>query len=446
MANRPHVIAISSQKGGVGKTTTAVNLSAALAAAGRTVLLIDCDPQGNASACLGFAVIEHGEGGTHQLLTEGASTNGALWPTRIPGLSVSPASLTLATLESELANCADSHVRLAEAAESLAGTAFDFVIIDCPPSLGILTVNALVAADRVVVPLPCDVHALQGLNHLDHVLASLALSAGRAKPAVDVLLTMHRHEGDIHGSQTLAATVRRSYSEQVLTTEIPLSHEISAAAALGKPVLLHRPRSTGSSAYVSLAVELVQRLEDHAARVSGRVRRSRAPAWDPVAAQMAIATRLIGWVTDPASALYDVEAATEHQSALRATALAGTAERSFGLRRHVWIGTGLVLAALMLGPILFFGLARLAPLDWRLKAVSTIIGTRTPWEAGTTILAHADPRAQKLLLLAATLVANPSQALSDCIDRTDFEHGAPLPSQMPCLIALTVTPGLTPGK
>jgi len=445
MAQRPHVIAVASQKGGVGKTTTAVNLATALAAAGRPVLLIDCDPQGNASTSVGFALIGSGEGGTHQMLVDGAVTDGAVWRTRIPELSVSPASLTLAGLEGDLANRIDSHNRLATAIDSLPGT-FDYVVIDCPPSLGSLTINAVMAADRVVAPLPHDVYAVQGLHHLDQILGNLAAAARKPKPALDVLLVLHRSEGDTQGSQTLASSVRRSFGEQVLTTEIPYSHEVAAAAALGKPVLLHRPRAPASSAYVALAVELVQRLEDNAARAAGRYRGRVSADWDPVASQMAIAGRLVSWVTSAGSPLYDAEAATEHQAALRAGTLAAAADRSFGLRRQSWISVGLVLASLMLGPILFFTLARLAPPDWRLKAVTSIMGARTPWDAGTVILARADPRAQKLLLLAATLVGNPSPALADCLDHTDFEHGPVLPESMPCLIALTVTPGMAPGK
>lgn len=444
MAQRPHVIAVASQKGGVGKTTTAVNLATALAAAGRPVLLIDCDPQGNATTSLGFALIG-GEGGAHQMLVDGAVNEGAIWRTRIPELSVAPASLKLAALEGDLANTIDSHGRLAAAIESLPGT-FDYVVIDCPPSLGSLTINAVTAADRVVAPLPHDVYAVQGLHHLDQSLGNLAAAARKPKPALDVLLVLHRSEGDSHGGQTLAGGVRRSFGEQVLTTEIPYGHEVAAAAALGKPVLLHRPRAPAAGAYVALAVELVQRLEDQAARAAGRHRGRVTADWDPVASQMAIAGRLVSWVINPGSPLYDAEAATEHQAALRAGTLHAAAERSFGLRRQTWIGVGAVLAALMLGPILFFTLARLAPPDWRLKAVTSIIGAHTAWEAGTVILARADPRAQKLLLLAATLVANPSPALAECLDHTDFEHGPVPPERMPCLIALTVTPGMAPGK
>ena len=444
MAQHSQVIAVASQKGGVGKTATAVNLATALAAAGRPVLLIDCDPQGNASANVGFALIASGEGGAHQLLTEGGNHQGVVWQTRIPELWVAPASLNLTQLESDLAATHEGQNRLTEALQALSQP-FDYVVIDCPPSLGSLTINALLAADRVLAPLPYDAYALQGLRHLDQFLANLAAAAQKPRPLLDILLTMQRQDGDTHGAKTLAATVRRSFADQVLTTEIPYSQELAAASVLGKPLLLHRPRSAAAGAYVGLAVELVQRLEDSSARASGRVRRS-GDDWNPVAAQMAIASRLIGWVTNPTSPLYDLEAATEHQESLRAGALAHAAERTFGLRRQVWMTAGLVAAALMLGPLLFFATARLAPMEWRVKAVTAITGARTPWEAGTLILARADPRAQKLLLLAATLAGNMSPALAECLDHTDFEHGPVLPNQMPCLLSLNVTQGLTPGK
>ena len=444
MAQNCHVIAVASQKGGVGKTATAVNLATALAAAGRPVLLIDCDPQGNASANVGFALIASGEGGTHQLLTEGGNQQGVIWQTRIPDLWVSPASLSLTQLESDLASAHEGQNRLSEALQNLSQP-FDYVVIDCPPSLGSLTINALLAADRVLAPLPYDAYALQGLRHLDQFMANLAAAAAKPRPVLDILLTMQRQDGDTHGAKTLAATVRRSFSDQVLTSEISYSQELAAASVLGKPLLLHRPRSAAASAYVALAVELVQRLEDSAARLAGRVHRG-TDGLDTVAAQMAIASRLIGWVTNPTSPLYDLEAATEHQAALRAGSLAHTAERSFGLRRQVWVTAGLVVAALMLGPLIFFATARLAPMDWRVKAVTVITGARTSWEAGTLILARADPRAQKLLLLAATLAGNMSPALAECLDHTDFEHGPVLPGQMPCLLSLNVTQGMSPGK
>ena len=467
MANRPRIVTVSSQKGGVGKTTTAVNVATALAAAGRPVLLIDCDPQGTASAALGVGGMNADKSGTYHLLLDGTEgmnsgdrdedgdhSNKAWRPSLIPNLMVAPASLSLAGLENELAAQPHSDLLLFKRLWTLPIPA-DYVIIDCPSSLNLLTINALMAADRVLVPLPYDLHAVQSLHQLDHSLTTLAVNARRTKPPLDILLTRRRSEGDTHGSRTLAATVRRDFGERVFTTEIPLCHDVAAAAALGKPVLLHRPRSEAASAIIALAVELVQRFQDQDARAAGRSK-NRPPdttgpeagtaVWDPVASQMAIAARLLGWVTDPASPFYDAEATAEHQAALRASTLAVTAERSFGLRRPVWIATALVLAALMLGPILFFTLARMAPMDWRLKAITRIIGAHSPWDAGTIILGQADPRAQKLLLLAATLVANPSPELADCLDHTDFTHGPVLPERMPCLVGLTVTPGLSPGK
>ena len=253
MATR--VIAIANQKGGVGKTTTAVNLATALAAAGEKVLLIDFDPQGNASTGLGISRQARSVT-AYQVLARDKPLSAAILNTAVPRLSVVPASVELAGAELELVDEERREFRLREA---LAGGLGDFayVLIDCPPSLGLLTLNALVAADAVLVPLQCEFYALEGLSHLMHTIERVKSGLNRKLEIQGVVLTMYDKRNNL--SDMVAADVRGHFGTKVYDTVIPRNVRISEAPSHGKPVLLYDFHCPGAQAYVHLASEVLKR-------------------------------------------------------------------------------------------------------------------------------------------------------------------------------------------
>jgi chromosome partitioning protein len=253
MATR--VIAIANQKGGVGKTTTAVNLATALAAAGEKVLLIDFDPQGNASTGLGISRQARSVT-AYQVLARDRPLSAAILQTAVPRLSVVPASVELAGAELELVDEERREFRLREA---LAGGLGDFayVLIDCPPSLGLLTLNALVAADAVLVPLQCEFYALEGLSHLIHTIERVKSGLNRKLEIQGVVLTMYDKRNNL--SDMVAADVRGHFGTKVYDTVIPRNVRISEAPSHGKPVLLYDFHCPGAQAYVHLAGEVLRR-------------------------------------------------------------------------------------------------------------------------------------------------------------------------------------------
>ena len=255
------IIAVANQKGGVGKTTTAINLATALAAAGQRVLLLDLDPQGNASTGLGIGRNDR-SAGTYALLLGEASAETLSRASYIPGLAIIPADPDLAGAEIELVAEARREFRLREALHGLGAAAPDYIIIDCPPSLGLLTLNGLVAADAVLVPLQCEFFALEDLTQLTRTIELVRRKLNPALRLQGIVLTMFDRRNNL--SDLVAADARSFFGDRVFDTVIPRNIRVSEAPSHGKPVLLYDFKSPGAQAYVRLAQELLQRERQHA--------------------------------------------------------------------------------------------------------------------------------------------------------------------------------------
>ena len=255
----PRVLVVANQKGGVGKTTTAINLGTALAAVGQPTLVIDIDPQGNASTGLGIGRAER-KVTIYDVLMGEAGIADAVMPTRIPGLSLVSSTVDLSGAELELIGVARRNYRLKDALAEFAAQAeqpVSYVLIDCPPSLTLLTVNAMVAADAVVVPLQCEFFALEGLSQL---LKTIDLVRANINPALQIqgiVLTMFDKRNRL--SEQVEADVRKHMGEMVYKTIIPRNVRISEAPSHGLPALVYDLRCPGSQAYIKLAGELIQR-------------------------------------------------------------------------------------------------------------------------------------------------------------------------------------------
>jgi len=250
---RARIIAIANQKGGVGKTTTAVNLATAFAEAGRRVLLVDLDPQGNASTGLGLATAVRGLT-TYDLLRSDSELDAAMVPTVVLRLFLVPGSPDLAGIELEMAQENRREFLLARALRGQVGV-FDEVLIDCPPSLNLLTINALAAADSVLVPLQCEFYALEGLAQLMRTIERVQQGLNPRLALEGVLLTMYDQRNNL--TDLVATDVRRHFGKKVYATTIPRNVRVSEAPSHGLPVLLYDPRCAGSQAYIQLAAEML---------------------------------------------------------------------------------------------------------------------------------------------------------------------------------------------
>ena len=250
-------IAVANQKGGVGKTTTAVNLSVCLAAKGKRVLLIDLDPQANATSAIGFESIEGHS--IYQPLIGAAHVAEKILPTRIENLYILPGDLELAGAEIEVARLEDHLVRLRMALEPLKeDAAFDFIVLDCPPSLGILMTNALAAADELLIPLQCEYFALEGLSKIVRIVEQIQ-EAG-ANPGLTIggiLMTMY--DGRTNLSQQVEDEVRKHFGDTVFNTMVPRTIRLGEAPSFGKAIIEYDPNGVGAAAYNALADEFLGR-------------------------------------------------------------------------------------------------------------------------------------------------------------------------------------------
>ena len=251
------VVAVANQKGGVGKTTTAINLAAALASAGEPVLVIDLDPQGNASTGLGVARGQRG-GGTYQMLSAAVAAEVLVRPTMLEHLRLIPADSDLAGAEIELVATPRREYQLRDALLALRQAhRYPFIIIDCPPSLGLLTLNGLVAADAVLVPLQCEFFALEGITQLIRTIDLVKRGLNPGLRLQGIVLTMFDRRNNL--SDLVADDARGFFGDQVFETTIPRNIRISEAPSHGLPVILYDPRSAGAQAYLRLAEEMVRR-------------------------------------------------------------------------------------------------------------------------------------------------------------------------------------------
>ena len=260
LPSSPRVIALANQKGGVGKTTTAINLGTALAAIGEKVLIVDLDPQGNASTGLGIDRKDR-KISTYDLLIGEATVEETAVATAVPRVSVTPSTLDLLGIELEISNWPDRTFRLREALFGQPGSSrvrnYTYVLVDCPPSLNLLTINALAAAHSILVPLQCEFFALEGLSQLLSTVEQVKQTLNPELSIHGIVLTMYDSRNNLSGQ--VVADVRKHMGEAVYETIIPRNVRVSEAPSYGKPVLLYDFKCSGSQAYLRLAAEIIQR-------------------------------------------------------------------------------------------------------------------------------------------------------------------------------------------
>lgn len=255
-SERNRIITIANQKGGVGKTTTAINLATALAAIGERVLIVDLDPQGNASTGLGIQRRDR-KFSSYDLLVGSHTVEEAAVDTAVPNLSIIPSTLDLLGLEMEISQQPDRVYRLKKALDQTGGLAYSYILVDCPPSFNLLTMNAMAAAHSVLVPLQCEFFALEGLSQLLETINQVRRGVNPSLDIQGIVLTMFDARNNL--AQQVVNDVRTHLGEKVYRTLIPRNVRVSEAPSYGKPAILYDLKCAGSQAYLQLASEVIQR-------------------------------------------------------------------------------------------------------------------------------------------------------------------------------------------
>ena len=251
------IVSLANQKGGVGKTTTAINLAASLAACERRVLLVDLDPQANATS--GVGVPKNEDKSMYPVLTEGLSIKEIIRETELPTFHLAPSSVDLVGAELELSDAIGREFRLRRALQDINGL-YDYILIDSPPSLGLLTINGLTAANSVLVPMQCEYFAIEGIAQLMNTIERVRDLLNPGLEIEGIALTMYDERMNL--AKQVAEEVRGHFQEKVYQTVIPRNVRLGEAPSFGKPIILYDIRSKGSEAYVSLAKEFIQRAEN----------------------------------------------------------------------------------------------------------------------------------------------------------------------------------------
>ena len=254
--SKNRIITIANQKGGVGKTTTAINLATALAAIGEEVLIVDIDPQGNASTGLGIDRKDRGVS-AYDLLTQNATVAEMVMQTAVPHLSIIPSTMDLLGVEMEIAGMPDRVFKLKKALQADDAKHYDYVLIDCPPSLNLLTMNAMAAAHSILVPLQCEFFALEGLSQLLETVGQVRDTLNPTLDIQGIVMTMYDARNNL--ALQVVEDVRSHLGEKVYRTLIPRNVRVSEAPSYGKPAILYDLKCAGSQAYLQLASEVIQR-------------------------------------------------------------------------------------------------------------------------------------------------------------------------------------------